>query len=179
MATENVNQTEGVTPEDNGARFFHYGDADAITMTATKAALRGAGIPVDKQPCGDGYTVVGADGHDWHITATDEIFWHAGRPRTEAERVAYIDILNSRFSYGWFSSDKQDVVCNIAVEMMAIAEQLAKRPRRGGIRKMRKRLLALGAAQWQLTRKSNVNMASVRADLAAVGLEVPQRPLYD
>lgn len=156
------------------------GGPDEFEITGTAAFLIRSGVNVGMSSSRRTYeeriTVRGDDGQDWEVWGEEWFGMRARRPRTHAERVQWLDDFNSRISTEFFSKDRQVMCFHIAAEIAGLADLVAgDRPTtRAARRHLRKQLAAFSAVQMRLTARHKVDMAEMRAKLAAAGLVLEQ-----
>lgn len=167
---------EGPNPAPSSGDAPANDEESQIQHVGTATALILAGIPIDpdfgKRPYSQRITVVDADGRAWEVWS-DGFFAQARRTRTEAERLAWVDDSNARITSSFFSIDRQAMAARIAYEINLIASSPLPR---SGRRAIKAKLAVFAAVQLELFGQRDVDMAALRARLAAVGLEIKQLP---
>lgn len=161
------------------ASYSDHGGQHHIELCGTEGHLKKCGV--DAIAClndvefGVRKTVTGDDGHQWEVWRHDELFVEARRPRTDVERVEWIDRMNARVSSGYFSRDRQAMVCEIAFELYEMAASVAseKPMARSARRALKKKLVVIANVQMSLI-CPEVDMQDLRAQLGKVGLVVRQ-----
>lgn len=160
---------------------FDTGDAQVSRVQGTRAALKISGIDVGEDfqlPCEEAgaASVVGADGFTWKVWGTDWFALQAERPRTDAERVQWIDHANARIFSSWFSADRVRMCRDIAHELYAGSGFNPDRPlTRAARRDLKRELRAMAEALSGLCMKHGPGMAENRALLASAGIYSAQR----
>lgn len=157
------------------------GDRDNIQIHGSAAAITRQGVDIGivfpgPRTLENGLKVLGADGHDWTVFGKEWYCLVAQRPRTEAEREAFIDRQNSRVSSGHFSLDRQSMCKQLAWELLAVGGELMgdKLPTRQTRRTMLKRIRAIARVQLALMYR-DADMHGLRQQLADVGIHIAQQ----
>ncbi len=163
--------------------FSDHGDEKHIELCGSAVHLKNCGV--DAITCLNGVefgvrkTVTGADGHEWQVWRGDDLFVKAQRQRTNAERVAWIDQMNSRIRCTYFSVDRQSMCCELALELLEITaamnteEPMSRRLRRN----LKRKLSAMAVVQLSLVNR-HVDMQSLREHLGQVGVVIHQTPHF-
>lgn len=177
MATATVSTSE--KQQIKPFKGFEVGDADTLRLQCNKEYAASIGLDLDGKTDSEieaGVTFIGNDGHEWKIQGP---FYSRtiSRTRTEAEKVAWIDKNNSRFSYSHIAADRVDACTRITNEIMRIAFYMTpeKVPPRSERRTLKKRLDGLAELQWRLLKSKVLDMAEVRSDAAKFGVTLAQR----
>jgi hypothetical protein len=156
------------------------GDPNEVSHTGTRGAIAQLFAPgaLAFIKAGETEELEGLDGHRWLVEAdADAFFWTASRPRTDAERAHFIDVVNDRVSPSpqHFSRARWITVSRITMEV----EHIACCPiPRSGRRQVQEKLRILSGVAFQLLNVRDLDMAEVRATLAPLGIEVPNSPLW-
>lgn len=158
-----------------------HGDADTVVHTGSRGAMcRFFGREI-AAPDGDAPVQVNdAQGLTWELSGRDPLFLTVRRPRTAAEREAWIDWHNQRYHCpAWFAADRLQLCRQIAIQLQDMAERLVRTPRPRQRRRLQRQLSALGAAQWALVTRSRADLPALRRELSAVvGVEIQQPNFY-
>lgn len=185
-----MNSTPSLTSSLEAAASFHpglddfnffNGDLEQIELCGTARHLTNQGVAVGdfsgERPYEDRFTILGSDGQAWDVWGTDPFGMKARRPRTEAERVRWIDHQNARVTTSYFSKDRQVMLREIGFELYRIASELVTdRPMARAARRLLKKKLAVFASVQLALNSQIVDMPELRAHLASVGLVIPQIP---
>lgn len=161
------------------ATYSDHGDQHHIELCGSMGHLKNCGLNIDAVPADRDsevrVTVTGSDGHAWAVWGTDPFGMKASRPRTDAERVEWIDRMNARISSGYFSRDRQSMVCEIAFELYEMADAVAseKPMARCARRALKKKLAVIARVQMSLICRE-IDMQDLRAQLGMVGMVVNQ-----
>lgn len=151
--------------------FAAHGDLDTVRIFASPGALEQRyGIPTTRATPDGSRTVCGSDGHTWTVSRTDAFFWTAERPRTDAERVQFIDQMNARD----LASHMDEGRLALCLETVRELGRLIAGPRFDG---RQQRMQGLAATlDYLMSTRTPVDMRMARAYLALDGLQVEPQP---
>jgi hypothetical protein len=157
-----------------------HGDAETIELRGTLASFAARGLAISdsvRAPIAPDapVTVSGADGHTWTICGDDPFAMYARRPRTESERVGWIDHQNARRVSSFFSADRAHTLVHIADHLERLAQTM---PRGRRVARVRDSLAMAAFVLRDLTTSPSADMSGVREMLSLVNIHVPQLEVH-